>query len=188
MRFYLELPAGTPINQLAELWVRLVPHEGEKFLAHTNVDLGMPGRFASSEGAGLNDGLANEPAAGPLSVEGATSIPVRASASILESDWSIARPGEPANLPSAEEIATGGWRTSSEPIANVAQASAIMKPKPPVIQQAGHVEDLSESKPARAYRAPTWSPERSRDVAAHSDGSAASDSSLPQLPSWSATR
>ncbi|HJQ82274.1 MAG TPA: hypothetical protein VJ828_20090, partial [Lacipirellulaceae bacterium] len=114
MRFYLELPAGTPINQLAELWVRLVPHEGEKFLAHTNVDLGMPGRFASSEGAGLNDGLANEPAAGPHSVEGATSIPVRASASILESDWSIARPGEPANLPSAEEIATSGWRTSSE--------------------------------------------------------------------------
>ncbi|HEY3395827.1 MAG TPA: hypothetical protein VGK58_24205, partial [Lacipirellulaceae bacterium] len=35
MRFYLELPAGTPINQLAELWVRLVPHEGEKLLAHT---------------------------------------------------------------------------------------------------------------------------------------------------------
>jgi hypothetical protein len=187
MRFHLELPADTPINQLAELWVRLVPHEGEKLLAHTNVDLGMPGRFASSSGAGLNETagwLGQHPSMPQKSLGVAPGTPARATASILESDWSIARPGEPANLPSAEQIATGGWRTSSEPIPVVAQANAVARPQPTAVQQARHVEDRTESTPKPAYKAPTWSPERTSNLMAGSDGTAKQSSN----PIWSATR
>jgi hypothetical protein len=115
-------------------------------------------------------------------------MPAALSASVAEGDWSIARPGEPANLPSAEEILTGGWRTSSEPLAVVAQANAIAKPQPRAVQQAHYVEDGSETKPAPVYKAPTWSPERSHDLPARSDEDAASDLSPSGLPAWSATR
>jgi hypothetical protein len=182
MRFYLELPANTPIDRSTELWVRLVPRDGEKLLAHTNIDLGLPGRFASSTGSAANQTTAETPSVAELS--GATSIIARPSINMLEGDWSIARPGEPANLPSAEEILTGGWRTSSEPVAVVAQASAIAKPQSTAVRQAGHVEDGIASRPAPTYKAPTWSPERSSNSAADTEGTATQSSH----PTWSASR
>jgi hypothetical protein len=103
---------------------------------------------------------------------------------MLEGDWSIARPGEPANLPSAEEILTGGWRTSSQPAAVVAKASAVAKPQSTAVRQAGHVELGIASRPAPIYKAPTWSPKRFRNMAAPSDNGSVSNSS----PAWSATR
>jgi hypothetical protein len=182
MRFYLELPANTPIDRSTELWVRVVPRNGDKLLAHTNVDLGLPGRFASTTQSAAKQTTDDTPSVAAL--PGATSIPARPSTNLLEGAWSIARPGEPANLPSAEEIVTGGWRTSSEPAAVVAQASAIAKPEPRAVRQAHHVEERIASRPAPVYKAPTWSPERSSNSAAGYEGSVKPSAN----PAWSATR
>jgi hypothetical protein len=182
LRFYLELPAETPIDQSTELWVRLVPHSGEKLLAHTNIDLALPGGFATSTESATNQMTADDLSVAALASDGATSTSARPSTNVLEGDWSIARPGQPAILPSAEEILTGGWRTSSEPITAVVQANAIARPGPPAVRQALHVENNIASRPAPTYKAPTWSPERS------SNSAAGSDSTVEQSPAWSATR
>jgi hypothetical protein len=186
MRFYLELPADTPIDESTELWVRLVPRQGDKLLAHTNVDFGMPGRFGLSAGAA--GWLGQRPSMSQKSWGDAPDTPAHATASILESDWSIARPGEPANLPSAEEILTGGWRTSSEPISVAAQTNALAKPERPVVRQAVYTADRSESKPAPTYKAPTWSPDRSPEFAIESDSEDSRDTAISNHPAWSATR
>jgi hypothetical protein len=115
-------------------------------------------------------------------------MPRRRTDNLLEGDWSVARPGEPANLPSAEEVLTGGWRTSSEPITVVTQASAIAKPDAPVVRQAQHVEDGNENKPAPAYKPPTWSPDRPSESALLSEIGEPRDTGLRKRPAWSATR
>jgi hypothetical protein len=195
LRFYLELPATTPIDPSTELWVRLVPRDGEKLLAHTKVDLSLPGRFASSTASGMNE-MTGRLGQGPgmsreSRVDAPGAPPIRTqdgdTASLLEGDWSIARPGQPANLPRAEELLMGGWRTSSEPIAEIAQASAITKPDAPVVLQASHVENGSLSKPARTYKRPTWSPDRGSVSSANSDDSA-TRATASKRPPWSATR
>jgi hypothetical protein len=186
MQFFLELPADTPILESTELWVRLVMRDASKLLAYASIDLAQPGFFASAEQsvARVADAL---PPAGEMAEVTGTSIPARIAASFVEGEWSIARPGEPANLPSPEDVLTGGWRTSSEPIA-MAQSIGIAACAPPVVQQASHVEDLGESKPARTYKPPTWSPDRPNSVAAKAQDTAAHNSALSRRPAWSATR
>ncbi len=132
MQFHLELPADTPIVESTELWVRVVGRDTSKLLAHAEVDLGRPGLFASVEQAAPQ--TATTPTIG--AVEGQeTSMPARIAASLVEGEWSIARPGEPANLPSAEELITGGWRTSSEPIAFIAQSNAVAASARPLVEE-----------------------------------------------------
>jgi hypothetical protein len=184
MRFYLELPADTPVDLSTELWVRLMPSNGDKLLAHTGVDLALPGLFGSSTQSTINQSIAGESSVAALAGGGASDRLTRSSARMLEGDWSIARPGEPANLPSAEEILTGGWRTSSEPIAAVAQAIAVAKPEPLAIRQVHHIEDSIASRPKPTYKAPTWSPERS----SHSAESLEDTATQSLNPAWSATR
>ena len=48
MRFYLELPAEPTTGNPTEIWVRLLPRDGAKLLAHAEIDLRHPGDFASS--------------------------------------------------------------------------------------------------------------------------------------------
>ena len=48
MRFYLELPADSATDNPTEIWVRLLPREGAKLLAHAEIDLRHPGDFASN--------------------------------------------------------------------------------------------------------------------------------------------
>jgi hypothetical protein len=188
MQFFLELPAETPIVESTELWVRVVGHDASKLLAHADVDLARPGLFASAERneAQMADAA---PPASDAAADNVMSIPARIAASFVEGEWSIARPGEPANLPSPEELVNGGWRTSSEAIAVVAQASAVAVPALSVVQQASHIEGLAESKPARMYKQPTWSPDRPSKLATQSDnGRASVNPALSQRPAWSATR
>ncbi len=186
MQFFLELPADTPILESTELWVRLVTRNASKLLAHADIDLARPGIFASADHreAQVTDGL---PPASEALVDDSTSISARIAASLVEGEWSIARPGKPANLPSPEFVLTGGWRTSSEPIAALAQSIAVKAPARPVVQQASHVEDLAESKPTRTYTPPTWSPDRPGTSAAKADADTR-EAALSQRPAWSATR
>jgi hypothetical protein len=187
MQFFLELPADTPIVDSTELWIRFLGHNTSKLLAHANVNLAIPGVFASAQSSEAQVADAAPPAS-EAAEENVTSIPARIAASIVEGEWSIARPGEPANLPSPEERLNGGWRTSSEPIAVVAQASAVAAPARPVVQQASHVEDLAEAKPTPTYKQPTWSPDRPGKSAAKANRGASRDAALSQQPAWSATR
>jgi hypothetical protein len=193
MQFFLELPADTPILELTELWVRLVGHDANKLLAHADIDLARPGLFASAEPHAAQMADASPPVS-DAAEDNVTSIPARIAASFVEGDWSIARPGEPANLPSPEELLTGGWRTSSEPIAVVAQASAVAAPERSVVQQASHVEELAgrqppqSEMPPRTYKSPTWSPDRPGKAVRPSDDGAAGESAFSGRPAWSATR
>ncbi|HEX2473177.1 MAG TPA: hypothetical protein VHK01_00440 [Lacipirellulaceae bacterium] len=187
MQFFLELPADTPIVDSTELWVRLVGHDASKTLAHADVDLAMPGLFASVEPTVPQTAPTSMPAIETVD-ENEMSIPARIAASLVEGDWSIARPGEPANLRSPEELVNGGWRTSSEPIAVVAQATAVAAPARPVVQQASHVEDLADRQPPRTYKPPTWSPDRPCKVVTRPNDSARKEAALSKRPAWSATR
>ena len=47
--FPLQLPAEAPTNRPLELWVRLMPEDGEKLLGRTTMDLSRAGQFASVE-------------------------------------------------------------------------------------------------------------------------------------------
>jgi hypothetical protein len=187
MQFFLELPADTSILKSTELWVRLVKSDASKLLAHADVDLSRPGTFASAEHSAAEVANALPPASETVENNG-TSIPARIAASFVEGEWSIARPGEPANLPSPEDTLTGGWRTSSEPIAMIGQSIAVAAAAPPVVQQASHVEGVGEKKSARTYKPPTWSPDRPGKVDAQAYNGAARTSALSKRPAWSATR
>ncbi|MGD9636632.1 MAG: hypothetical protein AB7U97_25335, partial [Pirellulales bacterium] len=47
--FPLQLPAASPRNRPLELWVRLLPDDGEKLLGRTTMDLRRSSRFATAE-------------------------------------------------------------------------------------------------------------------------------------------
>ena len=171
MRFYLELPPDTPVGEATQIWVRLVSSDGDKVLAYTEIQLDRPGQFASH-----------------LDRPAATDIPARIVSRVIEGDWTIARPGEPANLPTADEESSGGWRTSSEPIPVVVQASATAEAVSGPVQQAFHTEAATKPAPP-VYKPPTWSPER-HPTAASSDAVERQTvrRSVASRPSWSSTR
>jgi hypothetical protein len=182
MQFYLELPAETPRLESTELWARLVPSEGEKLLARASVDLRRPGLFASMEGSERTEEVRDEPAIAADGNAEAAGFPARIAASLIEGDWTIARPGEPANLPGAGDDLTGSWRASSEPM------PAAVPPPRKEVQPAHYVATENKPEPPRAYKPPTWSPERPGAVAVDALGGASGDSSIARRSTWTATR
>jgi len=171
MRFYLELPPDTPIADNSQIWVRLVPPGRDKVLAHAPIQLDRPGQFASH---------VEEPTATP--------IPVSIAANLIESEWTIARPGQPANLPKKDDDPSGGWRTSSEPIPAVVQVSTAPEALSRPIQQVIHTDPVAPAPPP-VYKPPTWSPDRQRITAQSNAGDGeANRQSVASRPAWSATR
>jgi hypothetical protein len=192
LRFFVELPARTPVSEPTQLWVRLVPHDGGKFLAHAGIDLTHPGVFSSivmplpqeSVAAVAPSDEIGPPASTEVivpespNVERAvttaayeeTSLPSNdAATSLNQSSWSVAQPGKPANLPAdaTDPSGRGGWRMSSEPPPIVAESRAVASTpsaaQPPVIK----------SLPTRGDDAPA---------------AAAADTPPAKRPSWSAER
>ena len=106
MRFHVELPAGTAVGNSTQLWVRLVPAEGQKQLAHANVDLTRPGVFSSqtnkiwkSEESVLAASY-EEPVDRVAELTESPDTP----ATMNEGTWATAAPGRPANL--AQDLAS----------------------------------------------------------------------------------
>jgi hypothetical protein len=182
LSFYLELPPDTPINQATEIWVRLVPRNGAKLLAHAGVQLSRPGTFSSVEHTRPLGGEDDSPTL-PETEADSTAIS-RVKSNLIQSDWTTARPDKPARSSDADFVADNQWRASSEVIPVAVHAA---QPSPRAVDQAAHrASDRRTVTPA--YTRPTWTPDRSRVVRSDLEHSNSRSASLARPPSSSATR
>ena len=182
IQFNVELPSETPVAEASEMWVRLLPHGGEKLLGHAAIDLQRPGQFNSRP----DEEIAAEPSQ-ENTVTTAMYDELPANSPPVESDlydggWTIARPGDPGG---AREEPSSQWRASMEPPPTVVADGNPARPTPRVSRAAPrrHI-----AKPANVAHKPSgWSPERARRRR---------PGALPQSPTattaerprWSATR
>jgi len=177
IRLYVELSAGATVSEATQLWVRLVPRDGAKLLAHANVDLAQPGVFSSR-----TDKLwpTEETILAASYVEESSTPASDVAATMSEGDWAIAQPGKPANLPpeSQDSSGGGGWRLSTEPMPAVV-ASSTDAPQPhPAKTPVRHADATPVAEAEKPVKRPGWSPERSSEPARR----------IATRPNWSATR
>jgi hypothetical protein len=190
MRFYLELPDDTLIGQATQIWVRLLPPDGAKLLAHAEVDLQRPGEFAS-DGGGTPRGVQDNPPEPSAVTEDSTATWSNVATELIQSGWTTARPGKPESPNDPPETAqadskgAGRWRTSTEviPLASHTRSPAA---GPRAVKRANHSIDESTLPPT--YHRPTWTPDRPRTASASPDRVSRQGASHVQRPSWSATR
>jgi hypothetical protein len=187
MRFYVELPANTPVDAADELWVRIVPRGGEKMLTHAKIDLGKPGTFASRSTKPLpvEQGVIAASYNEPLPPTGYDDQAAGVSTTINEGAWAVAEPGKPANLPIAalDTSGAGGWKATSQPIPSAIVQSVEVTPiaeapKPATLPALDSPPPPLSALATATVKRPSWSPERS--------GSASRRTAT--RPSWSATR
>jgi hypothetical protein len=187
MRFYLELPADVPSNNATEIWVRLLPRDGTKLLAHADVNLRQPGEFASSR-ANLPEATSQAApiVASSSRTDEASSVPSSQRSNAGEGEWMTARADQLADLAN-EKKDTGQWRASSEPMP-VVQSSFATAPVSRPVQRAAFFDTIQATKPARTYARPTWSPDRSGSTASVSRSGIPQRAAVSQVPVWSDTR
>lgn len=192
MRFFVELPKEMAIDAATELWVRMVPREGMKRLAHAKVELSHPGVFSSHPNKispvveAVVAANYTEPLPAP-SVEDIALALDGVSTPASEGKWAVALPGQPANLPPEmqDESGRGGWKATSEPIpAAIATSSpapsgsgfanTLRRSESP-LPSSGSLPNTAARQPAKR---PPWSPDRGDD----------SSHRVASRPSWSATR
>jgi hypothetical protein len=183
IRFHLELPSDTPVTDSTEIWVRLLPQDGEKLLAHAAIDLREPGLFSSLP---QSPSPRRQPEERRLIVDAydnpTTSSPAIQS-DIYDGGWTIARPGDPANLADASEESTGQWRTSSEPMPVAVARRTPLRRKPRDSRPAPPAEP-SKSVAADIRKPSGWSPDRPAGASAENRPVA----KTPGRPRWSAMR
>jgi hypothetical protein len=180
--FNLELPAETPVTTNNELWVRVVPQEGGKLLAKASVDLVQPGAFASR--------VEQPPQAPKIAAQIAdaagvdTVLPASYTMSTAGDDgWQLARPGEPANLPTETEALNGGWRAATQPLPDVVAQKAPAEPSLRANRPKREPETATVSSTGQKA---AWSPDRPGEAA---KSTTASDGATQRRrPRWSATR
>lgn len=169
--FPLQLPADAPTNRPLELWVRLVPEDGQKLLGRTTLDLGRPGRFASASATqtAIPKDKPVKAAVAELPVDPghypARSRNHRRDIHVEQSGWRTAKPGEVTTPPMAAAKSTE-WRLASRPV--------------PDVESAPRVEDdrYGASGTHETPAAPDWSPNRAGEASPV----------RPQQPAWSPTR
>jgi hypothetical protein len=184
MRFYLELPAQAKLTPPTELWVRLVPQDGDKLLTHAEVRLTQAGRFASTdrEPASSNGKEAIQLASFTEQIAAVAPRP----AVDLADGWTIARPDDGVAV-GTDTGPASEWRSSSETISVMPQAAYVTgqaadsRPEVRVAASAG-----AESR--RPYKRPTWTADRPITMGAAKANTKPQRLSPPQRPSWSATR
>jgi hypothetical protein len=184
MRFYLELPAQTAPTEPTELWVRLMPQNGDKLLTHAQVLLAQVGEF-SSTGSEPVESVANE-AVELASFEGQTDAVLPQPAVDLANGWTIARPDSVVPI-GAETSPASEWRATSETIPVVTRAA------PATEQIVGSRPDIpaaakAHSESPQPYKRPTWTAERPTTTDAAKARTKPQGISQPQRPLWSATR
>ena len=190
MRFHVEVPAGTPFGKATELWVRLVPIEGPKQLAHANVDLTRPGVFSSQTNKIWKSEETVLAASYEEPVESAEPAieSMAPSGTLVEGIWATATPNRPANLTQDLASPTQGWRTSSQPIpppvlANTTASTPThrfdkLREEVKASQSAEQAAEQTAAKEVPPRRPGPWAPERSGKI----------PRSVAARPSWSATR
>lgn len=183
IRFHLELPADTPITDSTEIWVRLLPQGGEKLLARAAIGLHEPGKFSSLPQA---PPLPKKPEEQPAIAFAEKTRPANTPplpSDIDDGGWTIARPGEPANLADASEDSTSEWRASAEtmPIARVSRPPARARPR---TSRPGRKRQSPSAAIALDRTPAAWSPDRPHDEAAGGPRMA----TMRDRPRWSASR
>jgi hypothetical protein len=181
IQMHLELSPETPLTATTQLWVRLLPPGGEKVLAFADVDLHEPGNFSSFRQSPIEtEPTRTHAVATKVQVDPPqNALPV--SMTPDDDGWSIARPGELADLERKSDDATSEWRASDEPMPVAVARRAT--PKPRIRRTA--TRSNPPSKVATPIRRPTsWSPDRPGE----SSSAAVRTAKAPNRPSWSATR
>jgi hypothetical protein len=164
IQFHVEVPEDTPLPASSELWVQLLPREGDRIVTHADIDLQQPSSFASQDVESPYEVAANEhPVIAAVYNEGSELPPVESE--VLDAGWSIARPNEPAGIAGAADAEE--WRATSEP-----PPEAIAIPSP----------SMRAETPKRRVAVPKsgkspWSPDR-----------AGQSLRTATRPSWSANR
>lgn len=182
----LQLPTESPRTRPLELWVRLLPEDGEKLLGRTTMDLSRSGRFASAD---VKPPAVKSPPSRHVAQVAAAELPVepprRSRVTILDtnveqSSWQIAKPGESAGRPASTRSAVSEWKIATRP---------IPESEPMPLAQSKAVVTVPAARNADRYQvadAPAWSPKRS-DAAPPS--SPPVDHIVPPPgPSWSPDR
>jgi hypothetical protein len=172
MRFHLELPPDTAINGETELWVRLVPDDGEKLLGHVQVDLRRPGEFASTPGGPQHEDLQRDAfiSNGHQSmhlIDQSNAATLSAHEHGDQDGWTIARPYELGqSLGSNGQAANAKWRAATQPLPVVVAETMPIRRNSSVVEPAAFVEPIRSAPihPESTVRTPPeWTPERNAD-------------------------
>jgi hypothetical protein len=158
MEFPLQLPADTPTDLPLQIWVRLVPADGEKVLAHSILDLQQPGPFSSVRPQPIvlqQEVVQSEPRA---EVE---NEPVTFSMGDWNG-WQVARPDQLGDDSANRRPSESRWRKATQPIPTMVNQGR------PVVVAATESNPTGEDRVARRAKAtdvkpPAWSPDRSGD-------------------------
>jgi hypothetical protein len=180
IQFHLELPPEVPVDAVVQLWVRLLPRHAEKVLAHADLHLAEPSNFSSLAEPPVPHSLPQDEPAAALALNAPANPLRQVHTELAGSDWSTAKPGEPATLP--QENANGQWRASSEPVPPVIAMSPPARPSPSIKQRATQPRSVSSSK--NIAKPPSWAADRS----AASSEAARRTASMPARPRWTPTR
>jgi hypothetical protein len=176
--FPLQLPQRVPTDRRMELWVRLIPLDGEKVIRHSALDLGRSARFVYDERVRPRKvDHAVETASHEVETD---SAPESTTAAAATSDgWQTARPGAVPELSTAGDNVGGTWRTSTQPIPIVESRPATPDPLDSMVpdDRYGPAPGISTA----AKDVPQWLPERP-----HDDADGIDEQRSP--PAWSATR
>ncbi|MEX2091756.1 MAG: hypothetical protein WD971_03715 [Pirellulales bacterium] len=172
--FPLQLPADAPTNRPLELWVRLLPEEGEKLLGRTTMDLGRAGRFASAEVTPIREKRQSvRVAVAELPIEPSRRKAIRTTGiNDQQSGWQTAKPGDKAK-PQAASKTGSEWKVATRPVPEV-ESTPVVESEP----VHSYLPPSTESDRYSDAAAPQWSPERP-------DGGAGEPH--PE-PAWSPTR
>jgi hypothetical protein len=169
LEFPLQLPPTVPTDRPLELWVRLLPENGGKVLAHATVDLSRANQFCSAI-----------PSEMPI-IERAVQIvdgrpsPSSPQFAVHETGWQVARPDQPTDHSPRQGGSTSGWHTATQVVPMI--ESVATRPNPPIMSSTS-AEPIHSPPPAckvAEHQAPEWSPERAGDAKAAE-------------PAWSPTR
>jgi hypothetical protein len=177
--FPLQLPADVPTNRPLELWVRLMPEDGDKLLGRTTMDLSRAGRFASADVKPVKKKRRSVRVAAAEVPVAARYKTIRASDTrVQKNGWQTAWPGEiakPQTDGSRAEVTMpeGAWKLATRPVPEVAST--------PVVESPPVRRDPPPSADGDRYdvvTAPEWSPDRAEN----------GEAEPPQVQAWSPTR
>jgi hypothetical protein len=170
--FPLQLPADAPTNRPLELWVRLIPDDGEKVLGRTTLDLSRDGQFASAEVKPTRKKRRPvTPVVAEMPIEPKRLTIHRGTpAGLEESGWETAKPGDKGKL-RAVEIAGSEWKLATRPVP-VVESAPVVESRPVTASTSGGDERYNVA------AAPEWSPARPER----------GDAEPSAEPAWSPTR
>ena len=172
--FPLQLPADAPTNRPLELWVRLLPADGEKLLGRTTLDLSRAGQFASAEVEPIRQ---LRPPVQAVAAELPIESSRRDAFPKMDSDvhttaWLTARPGDQPKRRSASR-SKSEWKLATQPVPEVESVPLAESRAVPALSH----QNAGDDRYGVAAR-PEWSPDRP-------DGEAIEPTSEP---TWSPTR